>query len=589
MTEMLLEPAITIEGSLPQGAWQDGYTVLQRSMRTPSPERCVVLLEVRLRGAYLDTISVDLPDMRSRTQFAIALAARNGTANIAWEKRLGDYYHNLMVTLAETHPPRRATDQEPPIAPPLPAYATFAARVAEGAAPWLDAYIAHSAHWSPRAADAYHAGIGLWMLSGVAAGRVAVELGALQYPNLFLALVSRSTLYAKTTTAKIGRNGLRQAGCGRLLAPDRSTPQALIRSMAGAVPADFSAMSDAAQLALTERIAFAGQRTWYYEEWGTMLHHMARTDSPVSEFHGLIRHLDDGEGSFESDTIARGLEHVQHPYLALLCSATPPDLAPFMRPGAPFWHDGFWPRFAFLTPRADELPSRRRHPRGLASLDATTLVMPLQAWHQRLGIPKAHIEEITKKGKGTGRWRAVVEPDEPHILTISDAVLEAYYAYNSALLEMVETEQVSSDLDASYGRFHIKALRVAVLLASMGGHAAIAIQHWAYAQTVVEDWRRMLHQLVEDAGNDLPLTREEVLEEKIERMLGRHGECTARNIRHGIRGYASREIDAVLTTMVHSDRITLTLKGKASLYSLPSDTPEEAGTNMEEHEDGIPF
>ena len=30
----------------------------------------------------------------------------------------------------------------------------------------------------------------------------------------------------------------------------------------------------AAQRAMTERVAFAAQRGWYYEEWGSLLHQM---------------------------------------------------------------------------------------------------------------------------------------------------------------------------------------------------------------------------------------------------------------------------------------------------------------------------
>src|SRR5262249_33416245 len=161
--------------------------------------------------------------------------------------------------------------------------------------------------------------------------------------NLFLALISRSTLYAKTTTATLGRHGLRQAGCGALLAADRATPQALRRSMSGFIADTFGDLDDSAQIDLADRVAFAEQRGWYYEEWGSMLHQMTRKDSPTAEFHDLLRWMDDGEDRFESDTVGRGFEPISNPYLALLCSATPHDLVQFMRPGSSYWHDGFWP------------------------------------------------------------------------------------------------------------------------------------------------------------------------------------------------------------------------------------------------------
>jgi hypothetical protein len=422
------------------------------------------------------------------------------------------------------------------------------------------------------------------MLSTIAARRIAVELAHPVYPSLFLALVSRSTLYAKTTTAKIGRNGLRQAGCGALLASDRATPQALLRAMAGVVPDSFGSLNAEDQLTLTDRLAFAAQRGWYYEEWGSMLQQMTRKDSPTADFHGLLRWLDDGDEQFESETIARGTEHLQHPYLALLCSATPHDLAAFMRPGSPYWHDGFWPRFAFIAPLADEIPSRRRQPLGLASLPAR-LLMPLQAWHARLGKPKAQIAEVVQNGKATGRYVASIEPLPCEVLTVTPEVLDAFYTYNDALLEMIIEGQVASDLDACYGRFHMKALRIAMLLASLGEHRHIGLQHWAYAQDVTEQWRRMLHQLVDTAEGTVPLTREEILESKITSMVDRHGVMTARELHQYIRGYSSREMASALEAMVKVEQLAVTAQGKTKRYAFPEDrqpSAATAGTNCEE-------
>ena len=67
--------------------------------------------------------------------------------------------------------------------------------------------------------------------------RICVEMGSEVYPTLFMAMVARSTLYAKTTTARIGIDGLRDAGCGYLLAASsRSTPQALLADLGGHLP-----------------------------------------------------------------------------------------------------------------------------------------------------------------------------------------------------------------------------------------------------------------------------------------------------------------------------------------------------------------
>lgn len=494
-----------------------------------------------------------------------------------------------LATLAEEPAPARQAPSAQPLAPPLPKKVLLHPELADGAAPWLDAYIEHSTKWSPRAAAGFHAAIGLWMLSTIAARRIAVELGSPLYPSLFMALVSRSTLYAKTTTARIGTRGMWQAGCGNLLASSRSTPQALLRSMAGVVPQDYASLNAEAQIAATERIAFAAQRGWYYEEWGGMLHQMTRQDSPISEFHGLLRWMDDGDERFESDTISRGIERVHNPYLALLCSATPHDLAQFMRPGAKWWHDGFWPRFSLITPMADALPSRRRQPEGMASLPSY-LLKPLQEWHKSLGIPKACIEEILQNEKPTGTYKAAVDPLPCRIMTLGAGVLDAYYTYNDALLDMVIEGAVPQDLDSCYGRFHVKALRIAMLLASLQEEHVVALKHWTYAQDIAEQWRLMLHHLVEIASGDMPRTREELLEDKLEAMLSRHGEMTARDLHRIVKGFSSREIDTTLQSLHKAERIVMSKRGKAHTYGLPSVSTSDGAVTEETKcpEDDIP-
>jgi hypothetical protein len=587
MTDMLPEPVVTLDGEFWQGAWTNAYTVRQLSVHIPRPTSYVALIEALYHGQSVLTQAVDLLDFHSKERFGMPMAARNGTSTVVWEVFLSDFYHNLMLTLAAQQQHHCAGTQAP-LMPPLPACAQLDAADGDGAAPWLDAYITHSTTWSPRAARHYHAAVGLWMLSTIAAGRIAVEMGDLIYPNLFLALVSRSTLFAKTTTAKIGRAGLRQAECGPLLAADRATPQALLRTMAGTIPATFGDLSPEEQTAFTERLAFAGQRGWYYEEWGSMLHQMTRKDSPTAEFHALLRWMDDGTEQFESETIARGAEHVTAPYLALLCSATPHDLAAFMRPGAPYWHDGFWPRFAFITPLQGETASHDPLPAGRAVLPER-LLTPLKNWHYRLGIPRGRVTEVLKKGKPTGRYTKTVETVPVRRLTLSPDTLHAYQAYNTALVTMITQGEVSQDLDACYGRFHMKALRIAMLLASISESSRIELPHWIYAQTITEQWRLMLHQLIEAADAAGPLTREEILEMKIERKLAERGALTARQLAQSIWGAGSRDIVATLQAMLRVDRVALVTQGKKDLYSLPTDVATEEHGQEDTITEAVPF
>jgi uncharacterized membrane protein len=61
-----------------------------------------------------------------------------------------------------------------------------------------------------------------------------------------------------------------------------------------------------------------------------------------------------------------------------------------------------------------------------------------------------------------------------------------------------------------YGRLHVQAIKVAILLAAMdwsdedGGlpHPKVTAAHWYRAQQIVEDWRASAHRLLADLGEN---------------------------------------------------------------------------------------
>jgi hypothetical protein len=474
-------------------------------------------------------------------------------------------------------------------APPLPTEACLHPEVAEGAAPWLEAYCHHSRIWAPRAAKGFHQAIGLWDLSTISGRRVCVHLGRPYFPMLFIAMIAPSTLFTKTTAAHVGRKAITDAGCKFFLTPDRITPQALIRRMSGKVDEHYGDLDETEQAIYRRDLAFAGQRGWYYEEWGTLLHQIRRQDSVMTEFHGMLKVLDDASDDFSNETILRGLELVKDPSLALLASATPADLAPFMRPGNPWWRDGFWARFAFVTPLVDEKPSLADLPRGLDTLPSE-LVVALHDWHERLGIPEFTIEGVfDHKGNATGTWKGKRAPFHPQVLHLSDEALEAYRTYNKALLGMVIAGTVSADLSGCYGRYHDKALRIAILLASLANSPVITLQHWAYAQEVVESWRDMLHHLLVSAAESEPMSKEQAWEERIEQLLSAQGAMTARDLQRQLFRCTAHELQRLLASMVQIGRIVSLPKGKTILYMVPMDAPPEEVEKDEEKNDEIPF
>jgi hypothetical protein len=469
-----------------------------------------------------------------------------------------------------------------PLCPALPHELIFPMSFFEHAAPWLDAYCAYSERWAPRAAQSFHKAVGLWVLSTVAARRLCVEFGQPLYPVLFLSLIAESSQYTKTTAAANGQTLLRAAGCHHFLTPDRSTPQALLRHMSGRVPGDYGHKNADEQEAIQQRLRFAGQRGWYYEEWGGMLHQMNRQESPMAGFHELLRVLDDGKPDFSSETIQRGLEYVEAPYLSLLASATPQDLAPFMQSGSKWWRDGFWPRFAFLIP--EQQPRLDRRPQGRAT-PPSALIAELHTWHTSLGLPKVQITNVLDgKQRPTDQWTLEREALPCKTLHVPSDTLEAYYQYNEVLLSMT----IAPDLRPSYSRLHDKAMRVAMLLASLQGKDQITLPHWAYAQEVVEHWRAMLHRLTTMMSESMGVSTDAQHEDRIENLLGHQGPLPMRAVQRKLH-LDSATIKRLAQNMAYVGRVTIGKAGRTVYISLSQETDMQDDDIQKSEQNEVPF
>jgi hypothetical protein len=114
------------------------------------------------------------------------------------------------------------------------------------------------------------------------------------------------------------------------------------------------------------------------------------------------------------------------------------------------------------------------------------LIDPLRIWHQRLGLPDVKIIDVN------GKTTAQVSPLRSSILEVSDAVYEAYYRYDEAMLHFIANEK-NQDLHGNLSRLPEKALRVAALLASLADSSKIEIPHWARGQIIAEHWREGLY------------------------------------------------------------------------------------------------
>jgi hypothetical protein len=436
------------------------------------------------------------------------------------------------------------------ICPPLPDGVALPPDLATGASPCLDEYVAYSRDVSPEGFADFHEAAFLWLASVIAARRVKIPLNH-QYTPLMIALVARTSLYAKTSTADVAISVLQACGLRWFLGADETTPQKLLSDMVGAVPANYGDLDFEKQDRIKLRLAMSGQRGWYYDEFGELVKSLTKANGIMSDFKGLLLKLDNCADQYEYATQKRGNEIIEKPYLALLGSMTPASMRLSGKSGSELWSDGFWARMVFVCP-----------PEG-TGLDIPysigdkpvpfSLREKLRKWHHDLGMPDISIEAILDdKGRPTGRY-TVEKGDLPeHTCTLGDGVRDAWVRYRSALKDLLKVQK-NEDFDGSYNRLATKAMRIAALLASLENDGLIEIRHWAKAQEIAERWRLSLHQLYSQVNTQTVKSDVAKLEDEIIRHLKRLAERDLRPSSAELKTYmpnvSRKDIEDVLHTL----------------------------------------
>jgi hypothetical protein len=446
------------------------------------------------------------------------------------------------------------------IAPTLPEAASVDPAIGKDASAWLTAYTALSRQWSPRAFDDFHLACGLWLLSTVAARRAILHLGGPRYSNLYIALVARTSLWAKSTTAKIVTQTLNECGLSFLLAPDDSTPQKFISDLTPRTPGGWKEMNANARDRALVEMGFAAARGWFFEEFGMKIDAMLSPSGFMSEFRGILRAFDDCPETYRYASIGRGTDNVERPYVSMLGNMTPADLQRASRRNDALWQDGFWARWAFVTPPASVNSSRARFPLGERSIPAE-ISEPIKAWHLRLGIPAVEMQELEskdKKGKETVEYVPTVFPMNLTRITMTLDAREAFYAYHDGLLDLVE-QSSNRDFDGNYARFAEKALRIAILVASLEHNNQITLPVWALAQSITERWRQGLHELYAQANAPEPTDATEK-EELAIKIISKLGEATANDVARYMWKTSSGEAVGILEKLADAGALIRTAR-----------------------------
>lgn len=466
-------------------------------------------------------------------------------------------------------------DESKVLVPPLPIEVQLSPEQSDGACPWIDDYVAFSKHWSPRSFGNFHEACGWWLLSTIAKRRVALDLGDQRYTPLLIAVVAKSSIASKSEAAKVVLGVMDKAGLGWTRGADSMSPQAMIGDMAiGKPPDNYGSLSLDEQKEVERSLAYQGQRGWFYEEFGQQMDAMMqKSGGPMTEFKGLIRRLDDCYPTYERLTVAHKKQVVEAPYLSLLACMTPPDLKPYAASDSALWRDGFFARFAFITPE-EKNRSRDRFPEGnLKDAIPTSLIQPLQSWHKRLGDRKVLIDtDYDERKKETKYIISYGEfPIEKCILT--KEAEDAFYAYNNALLDIKDKEPNFDQFESNYTRLHMIALRIAMLCASIGNNGRIEFRHWAKGQEFAEKARTGLHALQQQLDENTYVQDRNRLEDEIIQYVEKSKTLlTSRMMRKNkFKDKAAETFDPLIESLEKSGDLVLKRVGRAKFYTVPGE------------------
>ncbi len=387
--------------------------------------------------------------------------------------------------------PQRAADLN--IVPELPASAKLIEgqlQQAAGVGRWLNDYV----RWAGSAANetplAFHLGAGLY-LAAVAVGRrlyIHTPWRQQVFPNLYLMVVAVSTYYRKSAGLSLASEVARLA-IPHMLMPQPGSPENFMSMLGGILPPNFSDIPQQDRARLEKGNRYAAQRGLLRDELSGLFKSMGR--DYMAGLKELIMTLYDCPAYLDSNTNNKGLVVIRDAALSILGAATPAELASAL--SASDWFNGNLARFGLLTPE----PDYQERPAPKDSQTPTNLANRLRQLHERL--PEPPLPDALGEKKTAESW------------SLSADIWTPCRAYEQALRAMTAPSSSLDDrLRAVYGRLHVQAIKVAILLAAMdwsdedGGlpHPKVTAAHWYRAQQIVEDWRASAHRLLADLGEN---------------------------------------------------------------------------------------
>jgi hypothetical protein len=406
-------------------------------------------------------------------------------------------------------------------------------QAATGVGQWLDAYTA----WASRAANEtpvrFHEGAGLWLAALAIGRRLTVHTPWRQrvFPNLYLMTVAVSTYYRKSAGLNLA-NDVARAAMPHMILPQPGSPEAFMSMLGGVLPPNFEDIPARDRERLVQGNRYAAQRGILRDELSALFKSFGR--DYMSGMKELLMQLYDCPDYLDSNTNNRGLVVIRDAALSILGAATPAELSTSLTPND--WYNGTLARFVLLTPE----PDYAERPAAADTTLPDGLVQLLRHLHEALPAP-AGPEAIGERQPAVEPWSlAATELWEP------------LHRYEQALRQMTAPAAPLDDrLRTVYGRLHVQALKVAIILAALdwmaldeqrGSKPVVRAAHWYRAQQIVETWRASAHRLLHDLGD----SEEARLETRILKLLSSNARgLSVRDIYRALRSPRKPVIEAL--------------------------------------------
>lgn len=395
---------------------------------------------------------------------------------------------------------------------------------------WLDDYV----DWAGKAANEtplnFHIGAGLYLAAIAVARRLYIQTPWRQqvFPNLYIMIVAVSTYYRKSAGLSLA-NEVARLAIPHMIMPQPGSPENFMSMLGGVLPPNFSDIPQQDRARLEKGNRYAAQRGLLRDELSGLFKSMGK--DYMAGLKELIMTLYDCPAYLDSNTNNKGLVVIRDAALSILGAATPAELGNAL--SAADWYNGNLARFSLLTPETDYC-EREPNPHSQAP---DNLARRLKQLHEKL--PEPPQPDALGDRKQTVAW------------SLTAGIWSHVHAYEQALRAMTAPDSNLDDrLRAIYGRMHVQAIKVAILLAALDWadsddappQPKVTAAHWYRAQMITEEWRASAHRLLAELGEN-----EEVrLENRILGLLKTAGgSATVREVYRALRSPRKPVIEAL--------------------------------------------